>query len=97
MGLKFDKTNNLNTPKTRSKNARTNSRGSQSHIVGVRIDTKAKNTKNKIYYYKTDNNYTKGEEIRIKVPSGGTPRATVAVENSNKKQRYRVKELRETK
>lgn len=94
---KFDNINTLrSTPKPRSKNKKTNG-NTNSHIVGVRIDTKAKNTKKKIYYYKTDGSYTRGETIRIRVPSGGTPKATIAIENSSKKGRGTLKELRETK
>lgn len=99
MALKFDNTNSLNTPKPRSKTRKTKSRvnTNQDHIVGVRIDTKAKNTKKKIYYYKTSENYKKGDVIRVKVPSGGTPKSTIVVENSTKKQRYRIKDLKETR
>lgn len=93
---KFDNTNSLKTPKTRSKSNKTNG-GSNGHIVGVRIDTKAKNSKKKIYYYRTDGDYKRGEVIRMRVPSGGTPKTTIVIENSNKKQKYRVKDLKETR
>lgn len=98
MALKFDNTNSLKTPKS-SSNGRNKSRGgnNSSHIVGVRIDTKSPKTKKKVYYYNTTGEYKRGEVIRIRVPSGGTPKATIAVENSTKKQRYRVKELKETR
>ena len=94
--MKFDKINNLSTPKPRSNGSKTNG-NTNSHVVGVRIDTKAKNTQKKIYYYKTDRDYVRGDTIRIKVPSGGTPKATIAIENSTKKGRGTLKELRETK
>lgn len=55
-----------------------------SKIVGIKIDTKSPNSKEKIYYYKTDKDLKRGEVINIKVDSGGTPKATVVVENSNK-------------
>ena len=64
-------------------------------VVGVTIDTKSVNTKKKIYYYKTNENYNRGDNIRIKVPSGGTPRATVVIKNSNKKQSINIKDLKE--
>lgn len=97
--MKFDNTNSLKTPKSRSKSQKSNRGGNsgQSHIIGVRIDTKAKNSKKKVYYYNTTENYKKGDVIRVKVPSGGTPKATITVANSTKKQRYRVKELKETR
>ena len=64
-------------------------------VVGVTIDTKSVNTKKKIYYYKTNENYNRGDNIRIKVQSGGTPRATVVIKNSNKKQSINIKDLKE--
>lgn len=93
---KFDNTNNLSTPNSRSK-AQKSSRGTNTHVVGVRIDTKSKNTQKKVYYYKTTGEYKRGEVIRVRVPSGGTPKATIAVENSTKKQKYRIKDLKETR
>lgn len=93
--MKFDNTNSLKTPNARSNGQKVN-RSTKSHVVGVRIDTLSKNSKNKVYYYKTDGAYSRGEVIRIKVPSGGTPKATVAIENSSKK-RSRIKELREVR
>ena len=96
MALKFDNTNSLKTPKTRSSGRKTNG-NTNSHVVGVRIDTKAKNTKKKVYYYKTTGEYKRGEVIRVRVPSGGTPKATIAIENSQKKQKYRIKDLKETR
>ena len=55
-----------------------------SKIVGIKIDTKSPNTKEKIYYYRTDKDLKRGEVVNIKVDSGGTPKAIVAIENSNK-------------
>ena len=96
MALKFDNTNTLKTPKSRSKSQKVNE-GTNTHVVGVRIDTKSKNTKKKVYYYKTTGDYKRGDVIRIRVPSGGTPKTTIVVENSTKKQRYRIKDLKETR
>lgn len=96
MALKFDNTNSLKTPKARSNGRKANG-NTNSHVVGVRIDTKAKNTKKKVYYYKTTGEYKRGEVIRVRVPSGGTPKATIAIENSQKKQKYRIKDLKETR
>lgn len=64
-------------------------------IVGVKIDTKSPHTKDKIYYYKTDKKFKRGEHIDIKVPSGGTPVATVVVGNSKKKFSKKLKDLEE--
>lgn len=55
-----------------------------SKIVGVTIDTKSTKSKNKIYYYKTEKDLKYGETIDIKVKNGGTPVATVVVEDSKK-------------
>ena len=62
-------------------------------IVGVKIDTKSPNTKDKIYYYKTDKDFKRGDKIDIKVESGGTPTATIAIGNSNKKFSRKLKKL----
>ena len=64
-----------------------------SKIVGVKIDTKSPHTKDKIYYYKTDKKFKRGEQVDIKVPSGGTPMATVVISNSKKKFSGRLKDL----
>ena len=64
-------------------------------VVGVKIDTKSTKTKEKVYYYKTNNKYKRGEVINIRVESGGTPSATVVVGNSKKKIRKRLKDLEE--
>lgn len=62
-------------------------------IVGVKIDTKSPNTKEKIYYYKTDKDFKRGDKIDIKVESGGTPTATIVIGNSNKKFSRKLKKL----
>ena len=62
-------------------------------IVGVKIDTKSPNTKDKIYYYKTDKDFKRGDKIDIKVESGGTPTATIVIGNSNKKFTRKLKKL----
>jgi len=65
-----------------------------SKIVGIKIDTKSSHTKEKIYYYKTDKNLKRGEVINIKVDSGGIPKATVVVENSNKNFKRKIDNLK---
>lgn len=62
-------------------------------IVGVKIDTKSPHTKEKVYYYKTNKNFKRGDKIDIKVESGGTPTATVVIGNSRKKFSKNIKEL----
>lgn len=62
-------------------------------IIGVTIDTKSPHTKEKIYYYKTDKDFKRGEQIDIKVDSGGTPTATVVIEDSQKKFSHHIKNL----
>lgn len=64
-------------------------------VVGVKIDTKSKKTKDKVYYYKTNKKYKRGEVIDIRVESGGTPSATVVVGNSKKKINRKLKDLEE--
>ena len=64
-----------------------------SKIIGVTIDTKSPNTKNKIYYYKTDNDYKRGDQVDINVPNGGTPTATVVIQNSKKSFDMSIKKL----
>ena len=81
--LNFDKTNTLNSS-SKTKFTRANS-SSNTRVVGVKIDTKSTNTKDKIYYYRTNVDLKRGEQIRVRVPSGGTPISTVVVENSSKK------------
>lgn len=66
-----------------------------SKVVGVTIDTKSPNTKKKIYYFKTDKAYKKGDNIRIRVKTGGTPNTTIVVANSKKKFKNRIKSLEE--
>ena len=50
----------------------------------VKIDTKSPHTKEKVYYYKTNKEFKRGDKIDIKVESGGTPTATVVIGNSKK-------------
>lgn len=90
--LKFDKTNSLNNSNNlNKKNTHKSSSPSinKTHVVGVRIDTKSTSTKEKVYYYKTNQEFKKGDRIRVKVPSGGTPKSTIAIENSNKKGNFK--------
>lgn len=56
-----------------------------SKVVGVKIGTKSLKTQEKVYYYKTDNEYKRGDKITISVPSGGTPDAVVVIGDSKKK------------
>lgn len=62
-------------------------------IVGVTIDTKSPKTKDKIYYYETNENLKRGDNIDIKVPTGGTPCATVVIQDSKKKFSKPIKPL----
>lgn len=62
-------------------------------IVGVKINTKSPKTKEKVYYYKTDQNFKPGDKINIKVESGGSPKAVVVASNSDKKNNYNLKKL----
>lgn len=62
-------------------------------IVGVKIDTKSPHTKDKVYYYRTEKGFKRGDKVDIKVPSGGTPTATVSIGNSQKKFSRSLKEL----
>ncbi len=64
-----------------------------SRVVGVTIDTKSTKTKGKIYYYKTDEDLKRGDNIDIKVPSGGTPCATVVIQDSKKTFKREIKPL----
>jgi hypothetical protein len=89
--LKFDKTNSINSnnnnnKKTTSKN---NTSSGKTKVVGIRIDTKSTSTKEKVYYYKTNKDFKRGDRLRVRVPSGGSPKSTVAVANSNKKGNYK--------
>ena len=81
--LKFDKVNTLNS-NSGAKNTRANSSSNNTRVVGVKIDTKSTKTKDKVYYYRTNADLKRGEHIRVRVPSGGTPLSTVVVENSSK-------------
>ena len=89
--LKFDKTNsiNSNTNKKSTPSKSTSSSTSNTKVVGVRIDTKSTSTKEKVYYYKTNKDFKRGDRLRVRVPSGGSPKSTVAVANSNKKGNYK--------
>lgn len=62
-------------------------------IIGVKIDTKSPHTKEKVYYYKTNKEFKRGDKIDIKVESGGTPTATVVIGNSKKKFSGKLKKL----
>ena len=88
--LKFDKTNSINSNKNKTKTTqKSSSRSNETKIVGIRIDTKSTNTKEKVYYYKTNKDFKRGDRLRVRVPSGGTPKSTVAVANSNKKGNFK--------
>lgn len=62
-------------------------------IVGIKIATSSPDTKDKIYYYKTNDTYKKGDKLDVIVPSGGTPNAVVVIEDSKKKFNREIKEL----
>lgn len=62
-------------------------------IIGVTIDTKSPHTKEKVYYYKTEKDFKRGDKIDIKVGSGGTPTATVVIGDSKKKFSRKLKNL----
>lgn len=64
-----------------------------SKVIGVKIDTKSPYTKEKIYYYKTEKDFKRGDKIDIKVGSGGTPTATVVIGDSKKKFSRKLKNL----
>lgn len=67
-----------------------------SKIVGVKIDQKDNKGKSKVYYYKTNKDYKEGDVINIRVPSGGTPPATVVKVDVKKKTNGRkLKTLKE--
>lgn len=87
--LKFDKTNSIksnNQTKTTPKNT---NNSSKTRVVGIRIDTKSTSTKEKVYYYTTNKKFERGDRLRVKVPSGGSPKSTVAIANSNKKGNFK--------
>ena len=88
--LKFDKTNSLNSSSSSSKSTpRTSAKKGETKIVGIRIDTKSTNTKDKVYYYKTNKDFKRGDRLRVKVPSGGSPQSTVAIQNSSKEGNFK--------
>ena len=64
-----------------------------SKIVGVTIDTKSKRTQDKVYYYRTDEELKDGQRIRVGVPSGGKPNATVVDPDNKSKHKITIKEL----
>lgn len=86
--LKFDKTNSISSNTNKKNTPRTGSNNT-TKVVGVKIDTKSTNTKDKIYYYKTNQDLKRGERIRVRVPSGGCPVSTVAVSNSKKEGKFK--------
>lgn len=90
--LKFDKTNSINSNKNKNtapKKNQNNENSSKTRVVGIRIDTKSTNTKEKVYYYTTNKEFKRGDRLRVKVPSGGSPKSTVAIANSNKKGNFK--------
>lgn len=87
--LKFDKTNSLKSNKNNKSTPKTGTNSSKTKVVGIRIDTKSTSTKEKVYYYTTNKDFKKGDRLRVKVPSGGSPKSTVAVANSNKKGNFK--------
>lgn len=68
-----------------------------SKIVGVTIGTKSPHTKDKIYYYKTDEDLKRSDNIDIKTPRGGTPCATVVIQDSHKTFDREIKPLEKAK
>lgn len=62
-------------------------------IVGVKIDTKSEKTKDKIYYYETDQDFKRGDRVRATMPNGGTPITTIVIQNSKKKSAEDLKKL----
>jgi hypothetical protein len=62
-------------------------------VVGVTIGTKSPHTKNKIYYYSTNEELKRGDNLDIKVPSGGSPNATIVIQDSKKKFSKPIKPL----
>ena len=87
--LKFDKTNSINSNKNKKTTSKSNTSSGKTKVVGIRIDTKSTSTKEKVYYYKTNKDLKRGDRLRVKVPSGGSPKSTVAVANSNKKGNFK--------
>ena len=64
-----------------------------SKVVGIKIDTKSPHTKEKVYYYRTEKDFKRGDKINVKVESGGTPTSTVVIGNSQKKFSHNLKDL----
>ena len=88
--LKFDKTNSINSNTNKKSTPSKSTNTQKTKVVGVRIDTKSTSTKEKVYYYRTNKDCKKGDRIRVKVTSGGSPKSTIAVANSNKKGNFKV-------
>ena len=90
--LKFDKTNSINANNQRKntpRGAKSSENSSKTRVVGIRIDTKSTSTKEKVYYYTTNKEFKRGDRLRVRVPSGGSPKSTVAIANSNKKGNFK--------
>lgn len=56
-------------------------------VVGVRIlpenGSASLSSYEKLYYYKTYNDYISGQRIKIRVPTGGKPDTVIIVEDSS--------------
>ena len=54
------------------------------HVVGVRIlpENGSASLSDKLYYYRTDKQYTAGQKIKIRVPTGGRPDTVIIVSES---------------
>ena len=87
--LKFDKTNSIKSNSNTRNNTNSNTSNTKTRVVGIRIDTKSTSTKEKVYYYTTNKKFERGDRLRVKVPSGGSPKSTVAIANSNKKGNFK--------
>ena len=87
--LKFDKTNSTKSNSNTRNNTSSNTSNTKTRVVGIRIDTKSTSTKEKVYYYTTNKKFERGDRLRVKVPSGGSPKSTVAIANSNKKGNFK--------
>lgn len=62
-------------------------------IIGIKIDTKSDKYKDKVYYYKTDEDLKRGDTVNVSVPSGGKPDAIVVIQDSQKKFNREIKKL----
>ena len=54
-----------------------------SHIIGVKFNTKSQKYKNKEYYYKTNKETNNGEKIHV--PTANSPKVSVVISNNNYK------------